>query len=134
MSKVNANPQLGFDDSVPDLKRTLANIIREQAQQINNLVDHYAVTNVTAATHNEISTEGNALILCDATAANITVNLPSAAGNKAKIYVKKMDATANTVTIEGLSAETIDGAANKVITVQYASYSLMSNNANWVIV
>lgn len=49
MSKVNPNPQLGFDDSVPDLKRTLAGIIREQSQAINALasgsidgVDSYA--------------------------------------------------------------------------------------------
>lgn len=49
MSKVNPNPQLGFDDSVPDLKRTLSNIVREQAQAINALasgsidgVDSYA--------------------------------------------------------------------------------------------
>lgn len=134
MSKVNQDPQLGYDDTVSELKRTLSAIFREQAQQINNLVDHYAVTNVTATTHNEISTEGNALILCDATAANITVNLPSAAGNKAKFYIKKMDATANTVTLEGSGAETIDGTANKVITVQYFCYSIMSDGANWVIV
>ena len=134
MSKVNSNPQLGFDDSVPELKRTLANIFREHAQQVNNLTEHYTPVSVTAATHTEIATEGNALILCDCTANNITVNLPSAAGNRAKIYVKKMDASVNTVTLEGLGAETIDGAANKVITVQYFCYSIMSDNANWVIV
>ena len=49
MSKVNANPQLGFNDDVPELKRTLAGIIREQSQAINALasgsidgVDSYA--------------------------------------------------------------------------------------------
>ena len=39
MSKVNANPQLGFNDDVPELKRTLANILREHAQIINGVSD-----------------------------------------------------------------------------------------------
>lgn len=134
MSKVSPDPQLGYDDTVAELKRTLAAVLRSHAQLLNALVEHYTITAVTAATHTEIATEGSALLLCDATAANITVNLPSAAGNRARIDIKKMDATANTVTIEGLGAETIDGAANKVISVQYASYTLMSDNANWVVV
>lgn len=39
MSKVNANPQLGYSDSVEQLKRTLADIIRGHAQLINGLSD-----------------------------------------------------------------------------------------------
>lgn len=39
MSKVNANPNLGFDDSVDQLKRTLADILRGHAQLVNGLSD-----------------------------------------------------------------------------------------------
>jgi len=132
--KVDANPQLGYDSDVLQLKRTLADVLRDHAQAVNQLLDGYTATTVTAATHTGISTQGHALILCDCTANSITVNLPSAAGNKAIFNIKKMDAGANTVTIEGNGTETIDGALNKVITVQYASYTLMSSGTNWVIV
>ena len=51
MSKVNANPNLGFDDSVAQLKRTLADILRGHAQLINGLSDGSidASLNMTAA-------------------------------------------------------------------------------------
>ena len=49
MSKVNPNPQLGYDADIQGLQRTLANIFREQSQAINALasgsidgVDSYA--------------------------------------------------------------------------------------------
>jgi hypothetical protein len=132
--KVDANPQLGYDSDVLQLKRTLADIFRENAQAVNTLLDGYTITSVTAATHTDITTQGHALILCDCTANNITVNLPTAAGNKAIFNIKKMDAGANTVTIDANGSETIDGAATKVITAQYATFTLLSSGTNWVIV
>lgn len=75
------------------------------------------------------------VLLCDATSASITVNLPSAGGIAGKRYaVKKTDASANTVTLDGAGAETIDGAATKVLSSQYASVEIVSNGSNWMIV
>lgn len=91
----------------------------------------YTVTTVTGATHNESATEGTAVILCDATVQNITVNLPTAVGNGATIVVKKIDSSANTVTINGDGSETIDDGATAVIRAQYASVDLISDNSNW---
>lgn len=47
------------------------------------------------------------------------VNLPPAYGNGRLITVKKIDATANTVTITPNGAETIDGAATYVLAAQW---------------
>jgi hypothetical protein len=68
----------------------------------------------------------------------IIVNLPTAAAafgttpaTGRVINVKKVDAGVNTVTIEGAGAETIDGALNVVLTVQWQSVTLQSNGTSW---
>lgn len=94
----------------------------------------YTVTSVTGATHNEAGVEGIIVLLCDATAQNITVNLPTAVSNLATIVVKKVDSSSNTVTIDGDTTETIDGGATAVIRVQYASVDLISDDTNWRII
>lgn len=74
-------------------------------------------------------------ILCDATSAGFTVTLPAATGCSGRIYnIKKIDSTGNTVTIDGDSAETIDGAATKVINTQYSGYTIQSNGTSWYII
>src|SRR6185295_13642672 len=58
-------------------------------------------------------------VLVDASGANRTITLPAASGATRRIYViKKTDATANTVTIDGNGSETIDGATTQVISAQ----------------
>lgn len=72
-------------------------------------------------------------ILYDASGGNSTVNLPAASAN-AQITIKKTDATANTVTIDGNGAETIDGGLTAVLTTQYESITLISDGSNWFII
>ena len=74
--------------------------------------------------------------LCDATSGNITINLPSASdyNNAPPITFKKIDASANTVTIDGDGSETIDGATTKVLSAQYNSITIISDGENWWIV
>jgi hypothetical protein len=74
-------------------------------------------------------------ILVDATAENITVNLPAAAGHKHEsYYIKKIDASANTVTVDGNGAETIDDAATYVISTQYECIEVVSDGSEWWII
>jgi len=88
------------------------------------------VATVTVSTTLDVSHE---IVLVDATAGNITITLPTAIGVE-KIYkVKKIDSSANTVTIDGNGAETIDGAATQVIYDQNYHLSLVSNQTNWSI-
>lgn len=73
-------------------------------------------------------------IFGDATAGSITINLPTAVGIAGKVYViKKIDSSANTVTIDANSTQTLDGALTIVIGTQYASFSIVSNGSNWFI-
>jgi len=69
----------------------------------------------------------------DATSGNVTVTLPSALEAKGKRFtVKKIDSSANTVTIT--ATQTIDDGASAVINVQYESICIMSDGAEYWIV
>lgn len=91
-----------------------------------------SVTTVT-----ETTTLGSAhyTVLVDATAGAVTINLPSAASaysaGRGRIYqIKKIDA-ANTVTVDGNGAETIDGQATLALTAQWQSVTIQSNGTSW---
>lgn len=63
-----------------------------------------------------------------------TVNLPAVASNTGRILVIKDaagNAGANNITIDGNGAETIDGAATRVINTNYGSVRLYSNGVAW---
>lgn len=74
------------------------------------------------------------LILVDATAAAVTVTLPAAAPSGRQLCVKKIDASANAVTIARAGTATIDGATSKAVTPQYASLTVMSDGTSWWII
>lgn len=90
------------------------------------------VRNVTAS--------GNAnpldgLVRADATSGAITLTLETAVGCVGRMHnFKKIDASANTVTIDGAGSETIDGATTLVISTQYVSYQIVSNGSGWDII
>lgn len=73
--------------------------------------------------------------LVDASGANRTITLPTAASAKYRKYtVKKIDASANTVTIDAAGAETIDGSLTVVIGIQYGSITIQSDGTSWSII
>lgn len=71
----------------------------------------------------------------DATGGARTITLPSAATCAGRMYVvKKRDASANAVTVATTSSQTIDGAATVVLAAQWASVSVVSDGAGWLVV
>ena len=77
---------------------------------------------------------GDYLLLCDATVGAITMTLPAAALVPGRIYAfKRINAGANTVTVDGYGAETIDGVATHVMTPQWNSLLIMTNGVAWFI-
>ena len=71
----------------------------------------------------------------DASGANRTITLPTAVSARFRKYtIKKIDATANTVTVDADGAETIDGALTVVLTTQWQSVTVQSNGVSWIIV
>ena len=77
----------------------------------------------------------DSVVLADATGGNITVATPAASTCTGRVWtVKKTDASANTVTIDPNGAETIDGAATRLLAIQYTAVMFVSNGTNWFVV
>lgn len=86
--------------------------------------------NPKTATYTALLTDD--FIPVDATSGNVTINLPAVSGNGGKYFiVQKTDSSANTVTIDGNGAETINGATTFVITVQYHAILLWCDGTEW---
>jgi len=79
--------------------------------------------------------QGNKYWFVDTTAGNVTITLPDPTTMAADTIftVKRTTAGANTLTVQAESG-TIDGAATHLIPTQYASYSYVSDGAQyWII-
>ena len=77
---------------------------------------------------------GDATVLADATAAAIVYTLPAASTCPRRIVTfKKIDASPNTVTLDGNGSETIDGALTQVISAQWGFVTVQSNGTSWFI-
>jgi hypothetical protein len=74
--------------------------------------------------------------LCDATAGNITIDLPAVTDFPIGIPMSfnKIDATANTVTLDAEGTSLINGSGNLIITFQYDAPKIFSDGANWWII
>lgn len=71
-------------------------------------------------------------IIVDATVSNLTIWLPLSRNGLHNVGVKKVDATANTVTVASTSGDLVDGAATKVIVTQYEAYKFVPDGlGNW---
>lgn len=72
------------------------------------------------------------VITVDATAGSKTVTFYASAANTGKrIGVKKIDSSANTVTLDGNASETLDGALTQVLSAQYDTQTYVSDGTNW---
>lgn len=87
----------------------------------------YAVDTVTG-TVTLISTQE--VILADATTAAFTITLP-ASSEGLMYWIKKIDSSANAVTIDGDGSETIDGDTTKILSSQYDAVQLLADGTEW---
>ena len=92
----------------------------------------FAYTSKTGA---YTATSADHAIACDASGGAFTVTLPGAAsvGAGFMLVIKKVDSSANAVTVDGSGAETIDGALTYSLASQWKYVALMSNGAGWLV-
>ena len=87
---------------------------------------------VSELTADATLTTVNLFVLCDASKRNITVTLPGASATEDKeCSIKKIDSSANTVTVDGEGTETIDNGLTAVLTVQFESITIVSDGSKW---
>jgi len=83
-----------------------------------------------AATDNILA--GDDIVLGNAAGGGIILSLPDASTVTGKeLDIKKIDASANVVTIDAFGAQTIDGAGSIDLTTQYQSRKLVSDGSVW---
>ena len=77
---------------------------------------------------------GDYCLLCDCTGGAIQVDLPTAIGNTRELQIKKIDVSANAVTIDAFGTETIERAlTNNDLDVQGEAFTIRADSANYLI-
>lgn len=75
------------------------------------------------------------IIIWDTTSGNKTISLPASASNVNFVFdVKKIDSTANTITVDPNGAELIEDGATAVITTQYEALSAACDGTKWWVI
>jgi hypothetical protein len=74
-------------------------------------------------------------VLVDASGGNVTITLPNAVGISGKIFsIKKIDSTANIVTVATTSSQTIDGKNTSLLGIQNNVLMIQSNDLDWIVI
>ena len=90
-------------------------------------------TTTTTTTTTSVTAGNNENVLADASGGAITVTLPAPDVNL-NVTIKKIDGSANGVTIATPGTETIDGQASVTVTSQYIARTLTSDGTNYFII
>lgn len=118
-------PRVPTDDRTPGWGRAVAGAVN---WLLNRRTASRAVTGSGAIAVDDY------MLLVDASGGAVVLTLPPVSkAPDAAFLIKKTDATANTVTVDGNGAETIDGAATKVISSQWEAYQFYSNGSAWFV-
>lgn len=98
-----------------------------------NAASFGTIRSVTAST-TIVSTDYT--ILADATSGSIIVSLPPAATAVGRIFcvIRTNAGGANNVTVDPYASETINGAANHILTSQYSRIVFISNGTAWFLI
>lgn len=114
-----------------DLKVALEDFVARTSDNVDYLMKPSVVT----VSSNFTATDLNAVILVDATTGAKTITVPTASSmNGKQLKFKKIDASANVVTISASGSEKIDGASTKSLATQNKYLAIVSDGSNWHII
>lgn len=77
---------------------------------------------------------GTDVELVDASGGVITRTLPTPDFEGQTMFIKKIDSSANAVTVDTEGSETIDGAATQSVASQWDKIKVVTDGTNWFIV
>jgi hypothetical protein len=122
-------------ESLPVSAREELHVLRYLINQINKTSQYYIFPDLKTITNTDspyTASVDDEIIIADTSSGNITINLPAIAGlaDSKKYTVIKSD-SANTVTVDGDSGETIDGLLTKPITAQYDTLEIVPDGTEW---
>lgn len=105
---------------------------RINAAELGSVAGSGGSINIVTATDDYTATDGD-YVLGDATAGALTVTLPAPAANLT-VSVKKVDTSADAVTIGTPGAETVDGEASMALTQAYQSRVFVCDGTDWWVI
>lgn len=74
-----------------------------------------------------------AIVLCNTTSGAVTITLPPVSVSRGVVYfIKKADASGNSVTIDGNASEEIDGATTLVISSAWDKVRIVCDGTQWL--
>lgn len=124
--RVDGATVLDLRDSVNGV---LSRLLGQDKRRLNVEPSRKPIRTVTAG---YAATEGDMVLRVDATAGPVTITLPSAGAVKGLTFVvKKVDGSANAVTVDPAGSETVDGATSVSTTTQWTVFRLLSNGSGW---
>lgn len=75
------------------------------------------------------------IVLCNASTGAMTITLYAASGNTGReLQIKKIDSSANFVTVDGNASETIDGDETFALELEKECITIHCDGTNWVVV
>jgi len=87
----------------------------------------------TITSDTTLNTTISAVVLVDASAGDVTITLPKLANFNGRYEIKRIDLSANVVTVKADGSETIDGVNSHDILTQYGSLTVKSVITMWII-
>ena len=126
------NPALGSAVEELVTSAIAGNDVIEQAIQDRIAELGQTYTTITVTTDTTLTSTTRA-VLANATSGNVTLTLPALLAGDV-FDLKRLDASANDVTVATPGAETIDGAATLSIPSQYLSFTLLCDGTNWYLI
>lgn len=115
------------------LKDSLNNVLRT----VDNIttLGQLAATSAVSSNYTVVATDRDKTIKVDSTVGNriITLLAAATAGDGFYLRIKKMDTSANTVTVAANAAETIDGNNTIILSGSYDYVEIISDGTQWVL-
>lgn len=88
---------------------------------------------IQSVTGNYSMTRNDALVKGDCTGGSLTITLPDATKCGALIYVaKRIAGGVNTVTVNCMGGQTIDGASSVTLSLLNSALAVISDGVNWL--
>lgn len=93
----------------------------------------YVEQNTISSTTTNVTLDATyGILLVDASSGNKTITVPTASTfTNRRFIVKKIDSSANTVTLTRSASNTIDGGNTYVLTTQWQFTTIVSDGTNW---
>ena len=118
---------------------TLAQLMIDSRDRADMLPQNYVPTapsagsNIVIITSNYTAVPGD-VIMANAAGGPFTITIPPSVSSVAPIFIKKVDATGNIVSVTATGGDLIDGLATQQLNVQYQAMEIFPDGVtNWYV-